>query len=205
MPSIGIDLDNTLINYDELLRKIITELGWFELRENISRVEIRAKIQSSVYGDKGWQYLQSLMYGQRIEEATLSDGAFDFIHKCNEREVSVKLISHKTEFSVADPGGIPLRDVATNWLKTRGILGEKMVSKKNIFYASSKAEKISIISRSDLSYFVDDLPEILHGRGFPLRTKKILYQPTYIHEMKTFEEVHVIRSFHELEKLVFEY
>ncbi|MGD9883762.1 MAG: hypothetical protein AB7F22_23365 [Reyranella sp.] len=68
-----------------------------------------------------WQTLQGLVYGRRIDAASLFDGAADFLALCQQRGTEVLVVSHKTELAHHDPLSTNLRHAALRWMEARGL------------------------------------------------------------------------------------
>ena len=75
----GIDFDNTIVAYDELLNTIAQERGLICGGQTRAKREIRDRIRQLPDGETEWQTCQALLYGQRIGEAHLIDGVAAFI------------------------------------------------------------------------------------------------------------------------------
>jgi len=71
---IGVDFDNTIVSYDDLLFEAALKRGL--IRQDVSRSKraIRDSIRRLPEGESKWQQLQALIYGPRMEEAKLIDG-----------------------------------------------------------------------------------------------------------------------------------
>lgn len=200
-PAIGVDFDNTIIAYDALLREEAKRQGYLKNVNGTDKREIRDLVRGLEDGEMKWRRLQAIVYGRRIDEATLADGAEGFLRLCKERHVSVWVISHKTPYAAADPGGVNLREAALRWMQRRGFFGEELgVSPQRIFFSSTRAEKISRIGMLDLTHFVDDLEETFLEDSFPESVEKILYAP---HGHREYPGVRVVRSWKEIGRYVF--
>ena len=65
-----------------------------------------------------WEALQGLVYGRRIDAATLFDGVTEFLERCRNRADTVAIVSHKTERAHYDPE-TDLRVAALQWMESR--------------------------------------------------------------------------------------
>ena len=99
---IGIDLDNTLVCYDEVFRKYGEELGILPEGTKQNRSEIRTYIRNQVDGETRWQELQGQVYGKGLSKAKLFPGVHRFLWRCRQKGITVEIISHKTEYAYYD-------------------------------------------------------------------------------------------------------
>ncbi len=169
--SIGIDLDNTLINYDVSAVIYAKQLGMYDI-ENLSdlRIHLR-KIE-----DLEWQRAQAWIYTDGLEFAHLARGWKDFLNFLTKTSTSLFIVSHKTKFSQIDSKGPNFHECAQRWLKTNlGIKGLAQVH--STFFEPSRIAKLNRINSLNLSAFVDDLPEVLKDPSFPRGVKPILFDP----------------------------
>ena len=158
---IGIDLDNTIISYDDVFQLAANK---FELLDNnncLSKESLRNQIRNQKNGEKKWQKLQGYVYGEGINEAVLFPGVYRFLWRCKERKIDVEIVSHKTEFGHFDSKKISLRDSATNFLINHGLLDNKNPLIKKVTYKNNKKEKIDYIKQNNYECFIDDLEEII--------------------------------------------
>jgi hypothetical protein len=64
-----------------------------------------------------------------------------------------------------------------DWMKSNNFFSEYGLSRKQVFFESTRAEKINRIITQECSHFIDDLEEIFLEREFPEEVEKILYAP----------------------------
>ncbi len=198
---IGIDFDNTLINYDDLITNVVRNYGWFE--DVTGRDAVKKKLRTSSLGDEGWQKIQGVIYGPRILDAKISVGADHFLRRCKAEGIEVKIISHKTEFAVNDPTNTNLRDAALNWMSKNNFFTDLGINKINIFFANTIEEKIQFIRKANISIFIDDLEEILDHPKFPIDVEAILYQPNISSMKNETKKYRKYQSFDQIEKFIF--
>ena len=79
---IGIDLDNTLVCYDEAFKKCGEKLDLLPASINPNRLEIREYIRKQINGEKAWQKLQGQVYGVGLSNAKLFPGVYRFLWRC---------------------------------------------------------------------------------------------------------------------------
>jgi hypothetical protein len=174
---IGIDLDNTLINYDGVFRAFATELGLIDPALISTKAAVREALRARSGGETAWQRLQGAVYGKGIRQAVLFEGADAFLRRARERGCDVFIVSHKTEFGHYDSDRVNLRTAALEWMEVRGFFRDDgfAIPNKNVFFASTRSEKIAAIGELGVSVFIDDLPEVLEDGGFPAAVTGILF------------------------------
>ena len=158
---IGIDLDNTIISYDDVFQLAANKFGLLDNNNCLSKESLRNQIRNQKNGEKKWQKLQGYVYGEGINEAVLFPGVYRFLWRCKERKIDVEIVSHKTEFGHFDSKKISLRDSATNFLINHGLLDNKNPLIKQVTYKNSKKEKVDYIKQNNYECFIDDLEEII--------------------------------------------
>src|SRR4051812_22237008 len=79
---VGIDFDNTLVSYDELIQRAAVERGLIEAGPAEGKRAVRDRIRLGVDGEVEWQKLQALVYGPMMPQARLIDGAGEFVSAC---------------------------------------------------------------------------------------------------------------------------
>lgn len=155
---IGLDLDNTIIDYSDSYRIIAENL---KLKiESFDRNSIRNELRKSEFDDLEWQYFQSLLYTVGLQFAKPAAGLFELLNYCKESEIKITIVSHKTLTTPANFGSQDLRSPAFKWLTDYHIIPE-YITPANLFFCSSADEKIETIDRKRIDLFVDDLIEIL--------------------------------------------
>jgi len=158
---IGIDLDNTIILYDQAFRTTAIERGLIEDNCVLEKKALRDEIRNGHKGEYNWQKLQGFVYGRGIQRAELFPGVYRFLWRCRENKIGVEVVSHKTEFGHFDTEKYPLRKAATNFLNKNGLLDKKCPLIQRITFTNTQREKIQYIKRSNFNWFIDDLEEIL--------------------------------------------
>jgi hypothetical protein len=174
---IGLDFDNTLACYDHLFVEIAKKEGMLPEMWQGSKQEVRDFLREQVNGEETWQILQGQVYGKWMHRAQLKPAAAWFLYRCRARQLSVVIVSHKTRFSSKDPEQIPLREVALSWMEDQEFFKSNVFGLKHddIFFESTRVEKVQRIESLKCHYFVDDLLEVFQETEFPQGVRKILY------------------------------
>lgn len=174
---IGIDFDNTIVSYDDIFYEEALSRGLIRPGAEKSKMIIRDSIRKLPKGEIEWQKLQAVAYGQRMKEAGIIPGVRDFLKTCAKNNVLFYIISHKTEFAHYDETKTNLRSEAIAWLKNKGFFksNEFNFSLNNLYFASTRSEKIEYIRQLKCTHFIDDLEETFLDPSFPAKANKILF------------------------------
>lgn len=198
---IGVDLDNTLVCYDELFHLVACEEGLIDSAMPRSKEKIRDEIRLLPDGENRWTRLQAIVYGPRMHAARLFDGIAAFFRHCAASRFRTKIVSHKTQFATLDGGMVDLRGAALEWLKAQGFFANFEVSQSDVFYDSTRAEKIARIRWLCCTHFIDDLAEVFAEEDFPRETAKLLFAPHGTASSRS--DVHVFKGWHEIDRFFF--
>jgi hypothetical protein len=179
MKIVGVDFDNTLIVYDDLLRNLAAQRGLIAPPFAGGKKEIRDAVRLLPGGEIQWQKLQAAAYGTRIAEAAIAPGAADFIRLCRKHSAAVYIVSHKTEVAGYDETNTNLRDAALGWMEANGFFSRDGLGldRESVFFGSTRQEKIDRIRGLRCTHFIDDLEETFLEDSFPAGVEKILYAP----------------------------
>ena len=176
---IGVDFDNTIVRYDALLQQVAAERGLIEPAGAAGKREIRDRIRRLPEGEIAWQAVQGIVYGPRAAEASLADGIEQFFARAKAADAAVYIISHKTEYATVDRTRTNLREAALTWMRQHRFFEEDGLglSPSQVFFESTRQEKIERIRRLGCTHFIDDLEETFLEAAFPSGVAKILYAP----------------------------
>lgn len=168
---IGIDLDNTLIDYSEAALDLANEEN---LKGVSSAQDLRERFRES--DNEKWQYLQARLYTDGLDNATPANGCIDFMARAREIGWQLYVVSHKTMTTPAKFGGRDMRKPAREWLGRVGIT-PGLIPENQVFFCSSQVEKVEKVGNLNLDWFIDDLKEVLAHPDFPENTLRWLYAP----------------------------
>ena len=174
---IGVDLDNTLVCYDDVFHLAACEEGLIDSSLPRSKEKIRDAIRLLPGGESRWTRLQAIVYGPRMTEATAFDGIDAFFRHCAESGTRAWIVSHKTPFATLDGEQVDIRESALRWMKLKGFFdsGGLALSPDDVFFESTRAEKIERIRALRCTHFIDDLAEVFAESAFPPGTAKLLF------------------------------
>ncbi len=170
---IGLDLDNTVIDYTPAYRVIAARIGL--PREFVDRESIRPLLRRSEVDDMEWQRFQALLYTDGLAFAQPAAGLSDFLNLCATLNVRVFIVSHKTATTPVQFGARDLRGPAQAWLMNQGIVPGHVI-KDDIYFCSTRVEKIQTIASLGCEAFVDDLIEVLEHPDLPIDIRRFHYQ-----------------------------
>jgi len=176
---VGVDFDNTIIGYDHLIRQFAVESGWVDASIPENKKLIRDTIRGLPEGERLWQRLQANIYGKLVYRAEFISGAGAFLNRCHAQKVRCSIVSHKTEFVTSDKGKVNLREAALGWMTTHKFFEPDGLgfSRDQVFFESTRKEKIARIRALGCTHFIDDLEEVFLEESFPAEIEKILYDP----------------------------
>ena len=163
---VGIDLDNTIINYENSFKKYLRANKIFLKTLNKSKIKHITNNNSKFVN---WTAAQEKIYGHYIVDAKPFKYFKEFEKFASKNKVKLFIISHKTKYSQFSKK-YNLRRQASKWIKKN--LNAKMYK---ISYVNTINEKIEVIKKNKLDYFIDDLIEIFLNKNFPRKTKKIFF------------------------------
>jgi hypothetical protein len=174
---VGVDLDNTIVCYDELFHRLAIERGLIDPRlartKQAVRNELRARGQEAV-----WTELQGLAYGREMQQAKPFPDVLSFFARCRRAGVEATIISHRTQHPFAGPRS-DLHQAACCWLEQHGLLqkGPSGPGGHRVYLELTREAKLGRIAAVGCEVFVDDLPEFLTAGEFPPGVQRILFDP----------------------------
>lgn len=203
-PVVGSDFDNTIISYRGLFERALAERGHEPPSGSTGKTAIRDALRRRPGGELEWQRIQAMVYGTLVQEASVVPGFEAFVSRCRDRGMPVYVVSHKTAFAAQDPQ-VNLRERALDWMAARGFFepGKLGFDRSDIFFCETRKEKLDRIGRLGCRWFVDDMPEVLLGNGFPKETTPILMQHDADPGDPSAEGVRAASTWDEVGRLVF--
>jgi hypothetical protein len=171
---IGIDLDNTLINYSKSYPAIIKELNYKTKLKKRSEIKQYLKSLGDTNIEFEWRKFQSYLYTKGLEYAYPSFSIKLLLRILNKSH-DVFIVSHKTEFTSVEFGKRDLRLISMQWMKHHKLVPEYL-DLHNIHYCNSQEDKISKINSLNLDVFIDDLGEIIYSSNLDCKIKTVLFR-----------------------------
>jgi hypothetical protein len=199
---IGLDFDNTIIRYDDVFVAAAVARGLVPMDFTGNKQAVRDTIRLLPDGEIDWQKLQGHVYGRGIAGASAFDGLDSFLHRARRSDAHVVIVSHKTEFGHYDPDRVNLRTAALSWMKAQGFFapGGFGLTRENVHFAATRAEKLARIAALGCDVFVDDLEEVLTDPDFPAGVRQILFSE---HAEQIGKPYQLCRSWPAIEQAVF--
>jgi hypothetical protein len=181
---IGLDLDNTAIDYTPAYRLIAEKIGL--PKRLCDRESIRPMLRNSEDDSMEWQRFQSLLYTDGLAYAQPAAGLLDFLKLCATQNIQVCIVSHKTSQTPVQFGARDLRAPAVKWLMDYGI-APGFVSSEDVYFCRTRKEKVQTIAAIGCQVFVDDLIEVLRHPDLPTDISRFLYSldATAVSEVQT--------------------
>src|SRR5256885_11822879 len=93
---IGVDFDNTIINYDAVFLAAAKRLGLVAPGVGGGKEQVRDVIRELPDGEHAWQRLQGHVYGTAIMDAVMFDGVAAVLRCCRAKGYPVPIVSHMT-------------------------------------------------------------------------------------------------------------
>ncbi len=178
---IGIDFDNTIISYDELIHETALERNLINPQTEKIKTTIRNRIRLLVDGEAQWQKVQAICYGEKIQAAKPIKGAHRFLCNCRQHNIPIYIVSHKTRYAVKDTHKMDLREKALLWLDNHGFFLPNCMTEDHVFFEETRKKKAKRIKVLGCTHFIDDLEEFFYEASFPKETSKILFKPNGKH------------------------
>jgi len=175
--SIGIDLDNTIIDYHNLFQTTLEQKTKTKLNRIFSKSNIK-EIAKRDYGENFWADIQAKVYGKEIKKAKLMKGFDEFLLYARNKKFKLYIVSHKTNLSQNKEKNYKLIEAANLWLKTNNFFTLKAFDESDIFFCDSLESKVKKINELDLDFFIDDLKDVIFHKNFPTKTCGILFSNT---------------------------
>lgn len=163
---IGIDLDNTIINYNKAFIKFLKKKKIFI--KDIKKDKIK-KISNNNSKIINWTQTQEEIYGNYIKYAKLFSYYKSFEKFALKNNFKLFIISHKTKYSEYS-NKYNLHNKSRVWLKKN-----IKIENYKIFFHKNLDSKIKRISNLKLDYYIDDLDKIFKKKKLSTKIKKIYF------------------------------
>jgi hypothetical protein len=177
MRRIGLDFDNTIICYDDVFLSAAKERGLLSPDFSGAKQHVREAIRALPDGEIAWQRLQGFVYGRGIVGARAFDGFGSFMKRANASGDALIIVSHKTEYGHFDQEKVNLRHAALDWMRGQRFFDADgfNIPMENVYFESTRAEKLRRIAATRCELFIDDLEEVLSDPDFPKTVDRILF------------------------------
>ncbi|WP_373840293.1 hypothetical protein [Methanospirillum sp.] len=177
MKTIGIDLDNTIVQYDQVIYDCAVQRGFIPAQTPPNKTIIR-DILRSLGREADWTDIQGYVYGEGMKYARPFPGIIPFLKSLSSCGFYPCIISHRTQYPYSG-GDTNLHQTAMDWLVQKRITGfpDAPIPGCRIFFECTKEKKYERIKTEMCHFFIDDLIEFLIGDLFPLDVIRVLFDP----------------------------
>ena len=165
---VGIDLDNTIINYSKVFLKICNKYNLKINKEN-PKVKLKTYLRKNI-SERKWTETQGKVYGKEILNANIFQNFNSFIRFAKKNNIDITIISHKSKYPILGKK-INLHLKALQFFKKINL---KLIKNQNIYFENSLKNKIEKIRECECDYFIDDLLDVLKIKDF-LKQQKNCY------------------------------
>ncbi|CAE19696.1 conserved hypothetical protein [Prochlorococcus marinus subsp. pastoris str. CCMP1986] len=198
MKKLGLDFDNTLIDYDEVFYKLALEKNLIPQSINKDKKSVRKFFIDNNIEDE-FIKLQGEVYGLKVLEAKQSFGMFEALKSLKNDNFELIIVSHKTKYPYSGKK-YDLHKAASNWLEVNKFYDEDGLAMKreNVYFEVTKEDKISRIEELDISFYIDDLQSILEMIRPSI--KRILYNPKF--KEKIDKDFYLLENWKDLKYLI---
>ena len=166
---LGLDLDNTVIDYGPAYPIVARHLGIDS--GLMDRASIRKALLTDS-GDEEWQRFQSCLYTWGLKSARPAEGLDKLLDFCQSNQVPVSIISHKTARTPERFGAHDLRFPALEWLGSWGLTPGR-VPPENVHFCPTRELKVQTVRALQCHVFVDDLAEVVDEPTMPRATTRL--------------------------------
>lgn len=168
---IGIDFDNTIVNYDGVFYQSARDIGWVPALSKTSKIAVKSYFVERDEEHR-WTELQGIVYGRDIQHATPYIGIEKVLQHWVSKGFELFVVSHKTRYPIIGEK-LDFHIAAKQWLQKNNLVEYF----NGVFFCPEKSQKILKVSELKLDVFIDDLPSILIAPEFPEDTHGILFSP----------------------------
>ncbi len=158
----GLDLDNTLINYDESAR-VYAKKNNRAVKDLNNLRNLMRELDST---GEAWKGAQAWIYTQGLKHASPQAGGLEFVRNLLNNGGKAFILSHKTEKTPVSSGELNLWEPAMEWLESQGFLS-LFNPKDSLFFLPTQEVKVERINQLELTHFIDDLLAIFKHSQYP--------------------------------------
>ena len=145
---VGVGFDNTLVCYDGIFHKIALEEQLIPEALPKNKNAVRDYLRAAGLEPR-WTEMQGLVYGSRLVEAEPYPGALEFFKTCEQNNIPVFVVSHKTQYPYLGPK-YDLHEAARGWLERYGFASLA----RDVFFELTKEAKLARIGLLNCEFFL---------------------------------------------------
>jgi hypothetical protein len=167
---IGIDFDNTIVQYDEVFFEAARMLHL--ISEDVSRTKTHVR-ESLLAANReyDWTVLQGHVYGPGMRTAVPFPGLIGAINQLRRADHRVVVISHRTRVPCAGPR-YDLHAAAYEWIE------RTQLEIDGVFFEETREAKVLRVKEQGCAVFVDDMLDVLLHANFPDGVAKLWFNPS---------------------------
>lgn len=180
---LGIDFDNTIACYDTVFHRAAARAGLLPAVPVLTKAQVRDTLRRQGR-EYDWTALQGEVYGPGMRDVAPFAGVLEGLRTLRERGVDVFIISHKTRTPYRGPAW-DLHQCAGDWLERQGCF--ELLTRPQVFFELTLAEKLQRIARQGCTHFIDDLPELLAEPAFPPGVTRLLFDPDDVYPQEPYQ------------------
>lgn len=175
MKIIGLDFDNTIVEYEQLFSELGREMGYIDNESIITKEQVKKHIHKH-YSKEIFTELQGIIYGKEMMKSKPANNVVSSLKELKARGYELKIISHKTMYPILGER-INLHESARKWLSMHNICSgnQDIIEEGNIFFEETIEKKVERIKNEQCMIFIDDLVKVL--KLVPHHIKRIHYMP----------------------------
>lgn len=193
---IGIDFDNTIVDYTGVFYLAATKLGWIPETTGKSKNEVK-QFFFDQNNERKWTELQGIVYGKEIAIAKPYIGMNQTIQYWLDKGHELFIISHKTRYPIIGDK-LDFHQAAMDWLHQQKIIGKNGIALNNVYFNETKEKKLARIGELSCDVFIDDLPAILSHEQFPDNTLRVLFDVKNEHPINHIHSIKKVTSWDHL-------
>ncbi len=199
---IGVDLDNTIVCYDDVFHTAARQRGLLSEPIPKGKTALRDYLRN-IGREADWTALQGYVYGEAMARADPFPGALETLASWVRAGHAVCIVSHRTRFPFAGPP-FDLHEAAFDWLRRRQVIESDghSLPRDRVFLEETRQAKMARITELGCACFIDDLPEFLSDAAFPEGVQRIAFDPH--HEAEPSSLYRRAHSWTEIARLVAE-
>ncbi len=178
---VGIDLDNTIIDYTGLFHRAAKQMEWLsDDSVGTDKSSVKSYFIEREEEPK-WTELQGIVYGQTIANAKAYEGVVECLQAWLDDGHELSIISHKTQYPIIGEK-LDFHRAALEWLGENifSQLSSDQFDSSNVFFNPTIARKVAVVAQQKCDVFIDDLKKIFLHDDFPIATRKVLFAPLKI-------------------------
>ncbi|MBL4865619.1 MAG: hypothetical protein JKY67_04505 [Pseudomonadales bacterium] len=179
---VGIDFENTMVDYDGLFYQLALERKDVDFDPSISltnpaptKETLRDQLINNGLTHR-WLELQKIVYGSRVLEAMPYTGLIRFLALCKEHSVECVLVCHHSPRVFKNAN---FNEMLLAWLSKYGVSkylhGQSLTEK--LYISSTQEDMAQLVSKLGCTHFVSNGMSLFGLEEFPAGVSRFLFDP----------------------------